>query len=163
MSRVSQRLSLKGSFLGNVATLSGAAAFSQLVVFAALPILTRLYAPAEYGAATIYGGIVALVVVVATFRYELAIPLPRSDWGALHVAIVSLIVLAAVNVSIGLAAPLVHAWTGKETGLSGPVFTGLVVIGVAAAGAYQVTNYWAVRKSKFGAIARASGFRWFFL
>jgi len=144
----------KDGFARNVATLTGATAFSQLVVLAALPLLTRLYTPGEYGAAAVYAGLVGLIVVIATFRYELAIPLPRSDRAALHVAMVALIALIAVVAVSGIAAPLMSSWLGQETGLSAWVFSVLVVVGVATAGCYQVVNYWAVRKSKFGAIAR---------
>lgn len=154
MHRILRRIMRKGSFLRNVATLTGATAFSQLVVLAALPLLTRLYTPGEYGAAAVYAGIVGLIVVVATFRYELAIPLPRSNRAALHVATVALIALVAIIAASGVAASLMYSWLGQETGLSGWAFSVLVVVGVATAGCYQVVNYWAVRKSKFGAIAR---------
>jgi lipopolysaccharide exporter len=143
-----------GSFARNVATLTGATAFSQLVVLAALPVLTRLFDPGAYGAAAVYASIVGLVVVVGTFRYELAIPLPRHDAGALHVAVAAFLALVAVTICAGLLSPFVHAWLNEETGLSEQTFSILVVVGVLTAGIYQVTNYWAVRKSKFGSIAR---------
>lgn len=144
----------RSRFARNVATLTGATAFSQLVTLAALPVLTRLYGPVDFGAAAVYAGVVGLIVVVATFRYELAIPLPRTDRGALHVAVVSFVALIIVVFLAGLASPFLYQWLGNETGLSNWTFAALVLIGVLSAGAYQVTNYWAVRKSKFGAVAR---------
>jgi O-antigen/teichoic acid export membrane protein len=142
------------NFARHVATVAGATAFSQAVGLAALPVLTRLYAPGEYGAAAVYGGIVGLIVVIAALRYEYSIPLPRTDRGAFHAAIVAFIVLGGAALATALASPLLAFWWGGKIGLSRPVFAVLLVIGVLTASAYQITNYWAVRKSKFGAIAR---------
>ncbi|WP_158083488.1 oligosaccharide flippase family protein [Manganibacter manganicus] len=142
------------SFARHVMTIAGATAFSQAISLAALPVLARLYPPGEYGTAAIYGSIVGLIVVVGSLRYEFAIPLPRTDGGALHVALLALAILVFIAVATGLVSPLLALWWEKEIGLSKWAFALLVVVGVLTAGAYQVTNYWAVRKSKFGAIAR---------
>jgi O-antigen/teichoic acid export membrane protein len=142
------------SFARHVATVAGATAFSQAIALAALPVLTRLYATGEYGAAAVYGGIVGLIVVIAALRYEYAIPLPRTDAGAFHAAIVAFIVLGGAALATALASPLLALWWGDKIGVSTPLLAVLLVIGVLTASAYQITNYWAVRKSKFGAIAR---------
>mgnify|MGYP001108727900 CR=1 FL=1 len=149
-----RRLLPANSFARHVATVAGATAFSQAVGLAALPVLARLYTPGEYGAAAVYGGIVGLIVVIAALRYEFAIPLPRTDKGALHVGIVAFAVLTAVALATALAAPLLALWWGGRIGLSRTAFSILLVVGVLTASAYQITNYWAVRKSKFGTIAR---------
>ena len=125
-----------------------------MVVLAAMPVLTRLYDPEAYGAAAVYASVVGFVVVLSTLRYELAIPLPRNETGAVHVAIVAFAALLVVTVCAALLSPFIHAWLSEETGLSERTFVFLVVIGVLTAGIYQVTSYWAVRKSKFGTIAR---------
>lgn len=142
------------SFARHVATVAGATAISQAIGLAVLPVLARLYTPGDYGAAAVYGGIVGLIVVIGALRYEFAIPLPRTDKGALHTAIVAFIVLAAIALVTGLASPLLAFWWGEKIGLSKPAFAVLLVTGVLSASAYQITNYWAVRKSKFGTIAR---------
>lgn len=143
----------KSGFARNVATLTGATAVSQLMTLTVLPVLTRLYGPVDFGAAAVYAGVVGLIVVIATFRYELAIPLPRTDRAALHVAMISLVALIFVVFFAGFASSFLHLWLGDETGLSNWAFAALVMIGVLTAGTYQVANYWAVRKSKFGAVA----------
>lgn len=154
MSRLFDRLLPANSFARHVATVAGATAFSQAVGIMALPLLTRLYSPDEYGAAAVYASVVGLILVVSAMRYELAIPLPRVDKGALHVAVLALAVMAGVSLIASLTSPLIGLWLGKETGLSRWVFSIVVGVGVLTGSAYQVTNYWAVRKSKFGTIAR---------
>lgn len=134
--------------------MAGATAISQAIGLAALPVLTRLYTPSEYGGAAVYVGIVGLIVVIAALRYEFAIPLPRTDKGGLHVAMVAFMLLAAVAFATGLASPMLALWWGEKVGLSRPAFTLLLIVGVLSASAYQITNYWAIRKSKFGIIAR---------
>lgn len=123
-----RRMLLSSGFLRNVATLIGATAFNQLVVFAALP------------------------VVIASFRYELAIPFPTaivprcrlqrwrsSRWPPLR------------------PSPVCRrngCMSGGQNRLVGVGFSLSDCSRVATAGAFQITNYWAVRKSKFNVVAR---------
>ena len=60
---------------------------------AAAPILTRLYDPDDFGLLAVYSGILALVLVVASVRYELAIPLPEDEEEAANIAVLSLLIV----------------------------------------------------------------------
>lgn len=148
-----KKLPLRG-FARDVATLSGATALSQVVALAALPILTRLYSPQAYGLAAAFASVVGLVGVVSALRYEQAIPLPRTGRGGWHLAVFALMVLAGIVLVAGLAAPWLGGAMADDLGISDGAFALLLTIGIATLGAYQVTNYWAVRKSNFGTIAR---------
>ncbi|WP_420961031.1 oligosaccharide flippase family protein [Brucella sp. IR073] len=140
--------------LRDLSTLSGAAALAQIIALAVLPVLTRLYPPEAHGLAATFASIVGIIGVVSSLRYEFAIPLPRTDRGAWHLAALSLALLIAVSVVSGVAA----LWLGGEMAraLDIPVwvFAALVAVGIATLSAYKVANYWAVRKSAFGTIAR---------
>ncbi|KQZ12881.1 hypothetical protein ASD44_01460 [Mesorhizobium sp. Root554] len=144
----------RGGFARNVATLTGATAFGQLTGLLALPILTRICGPQEFGAAAVYSGVVGLIAVIAMLRYEIAITLPRTDRGGLHVAVVALVTLIAISLMASIVSPLMHEWTGNVAGFSNLAFTVLIVAGTLVTGAYQIANYWAIRKSKFSAITQ---------
>jgi lipopolysaccharide exporter len=141
-------------FVRDVATLSGATALAQVIALVALPILTRLYTPQAYGIAAAFAGIVGLVGVVGALRYELAIPLPRTDRGAWHLAILALMVLAGVVFVAGGIAPWLGGQMADDIEMPVWAFAVLLATSIATLGAYQVANYWAVRKSNFGTIAR---------
>jgi len=62
-----------------VVGLSSATVAGQLLVAAAMPVLTRLYAPAAMGVFATFSGIAMTVFVAAGLRYEGAIPIARRD------------------------------------------------------------------------------------
>lgn len=142
-----------GRFARNVAAMAGATAGGQFIVLLSLPILSRLYAPSAFGAAAVFAGLVSLLATIATFRYELGIPLPRNDRAALQLVILAFAILTIVSFIAGLSwfilSPVIELEIGVGTGASAI----LISIAVFTLGAYQTLNYWLVRKGDFGAIA----------
>jgi O-antigen/teichoic acid export membrane protein len=59
---------------GRVGVLAGSAFAGQALVAAALPLLSRLYTPAEFGLATVFASVVGIVTIVASLRYEVPSP-----------------------------------------------------------------------------------------
>ena len=53
--------------------------FAQALTVLAAPVLTRLYSPAEIGAASVLTAVMAFVWLVACGRYNVAIPLARDE------------------------------------------------------------------------------------
>src|SRR6202044_617592 len=88
----------KGSFLSHVATLVTGTAISQAITFAAMLVLTRLFAPDAFGLLAVFMTIVSLFSVLGGARYELAIMLPEEDHEAANVFHVATLVLAAICV-----------------------------------------------------------------
>ena len=71
-----------GGFVRSVLTVASGSAAAQLLLSLALPVLARLYTPAEYGVLAVYSAILTVLVVVASLRYESAIRLPREESSA---------------------------------------------------------------------------------
>lgn len=145
----------KGRFARGVTVLAGGAALGQAVTVLASPVLTRLYSPADFGVFGIYASILAILTVVASWRYEFAIPLPEEDAEAANILALAFLLLLGMT---GLVALLVYglgeqftAWV-KAPGAK--PYLWLVPLGVLGAGTYQILNYWAVRKRDFPRIAR---------
>lgn len=91
--------SLKNSqFARNVAILSSGTAIAQAIPIAVSPILTRIYKPEEFGLVALYVSCVAVVSVIATGRYEMAITLPASDIDAANIVTLTLKLCAAISV-----------------------------------------------------------------
>lgn len=149
-----RRLMPRQSFARNVLTLTGATAFSQAVALLALPFLTRLYGPDAFGAAATFLSVVSLVGVVSSLRYELAVPLARTDRGAWHVVIVAILILIMVTLIAVSAAQFSRVWLAEGSNLPILLFELLLAVGILTLGIYQITNYWAVRKSHFELISR---------
>ncbi len=144
-----------GRFTRSVGILSGGTALGQAIVIAVSPVLTRLYAPEDFGTLGVYASLLGLLAVAASLRYEFAIPLPEKDEDAAALVVLSLVIIPVTASAVGLAVWVFRAnivrWTNAPA--LGP-YLWLLPVGVALMGVYQVFNYWAVRKGAFGRVAR---------
>ena len=144
----------KNAFARGVSVLVGGTAGAQLISVLAAPLLTRLYSPKDYGLVAVYGSLLALIGVVSSLRYELAIPLPEDDVEAANVAVLSLLLVALTTVLSGVLVALLATPIAEALGvlvLAGYLW--LLPVGVLLAGGYSVFNYWSVRTKRFSTIA----------
>lgn len=146
---------VRGSFARNVAVLAGGTALGQAMAVLVSPILTRLYSPEDFGAFGVYASILGIVAVIASLRYEYALPLPEDDETAVNILALSFMVLLGMTgltslLAYGLGEQIV-AWANVP-GLRRYLW--LIPVGMFGAGIYQVLSYWAVRKCDFSRIAR---------
>lgn len=144
----------KKPFARSVSVLVGGTAGAQLLTLLAAPVLTRLYRPEDFGLLAIYGSLLALFGVIASLRYEQAIPLPEDDAGAANVAALSLILVGLSTLfSCGMVLLLGPAIADalRVPALAGYLW--LLPVGVLLGGAYTVFNYWSVRTKRFTTIA----------
>ncbi|MFL1455736.1 lipopolysaccharide biosynthesis protein [Marinobacter sp. GN3S48] len=142
-------------FVRNVSVLAGGTAAGQLIVIAASPILTRLYTPEDFGLLAVYAGILGILGVIASLRYQLAIPLPESDQEAASIAVLSLLVVLITTFFTAVAVYFFgdHIIGSLNTPGLGP-YLWLVPLGLFLVGAYQVFQFWAIRTKEFSNIAR---------
>lgn len=94
--------------LRQVLTLLGGAGLAQALALAASPLLSRLYAPQDFGVFALFASVVALVSTAATGRYELAVILPSRDDEAWRVVRLAL----AIALPIGLMSAVAVALAG---------------------------------------------------
>jgi lipopolysaccharide exporter len=136
-----------GSFAQSVGMLAGGTVVGQAAALAALPILTRLYSPAEYGAFAIYTSIGLFMLAGASLRYETAIPLPRDDGSAAHLLALSVWILLGATSSAGLAIWLLgDAFVRLTHTQALRPYLWLVPVSLLGNGLGQVLNNWALRQ-----------------
>ena len=145
----------KGSFFANVLTLMTGTALGQGLALAAAPLLTRLYSPEDFGTLAVYVSISAILVSLASLRYDWAILLPEDNQVAANLLVLCFAILLAMTLLTGLGLlvikdPLLH-WINAP-GLS--PYLWLVPFSLVAAGAYQILSNWAIRQKAFGRLAR---------
>jgi len=142
-------------FVKKVLVLAGGTTFAQGILVLFSPILTRLYSPEDFGVLAVYVSIVAILAVIASLRYEIAIPLPEKEEAAVNLTVLSLLIVIGMSLTIGVGmwlfgAPIV-------TFLQAPSLTRylwLLPVSLFGIGVYQVLNYWALRRKNYAAIAR---------
>lgn len=144
----------KSSFARGVGVLAGGTTGAQVLLIIAAPLLTRLYTPEEFGVLAVYTGLLALLSVVASLRYEIAIPLPECHTEACNLLILSFLTVIFISLFTGF---LVLFWADElAMALGAPQlarYFWLLPIGVFLSGIYNVLNYWAVRMKAFSDIA----------
>lgn len=145
----------KGRFARSVTVLAGGTAVEQAIVVLASPILTRLYTPEDFGVLAVYTAILGILSVVASLRYELAIPLPEKDGDAANLLALSLGIVMLTSFLIGFMTWLfgdqIVRWANAPALRP---YLWLLPLGISMVGTYQVFNYWAIRKQAFTRIAR---------
>ncbi|NCC31504.1 MAG: lipopolysaccharide biosynthesis protein, partial [Chloroflexia bacterium] len=66
------RLLPKNAFARSVSILVGGTAGLQLLSILTAPIYTRLYTPSDFGVLAVFVGLLSLIIIIASLRYELA-------------------------------------------------------------------------------------------
>src|SRR5688572_27680976 len=87
-----KRLSLKSEFSRNTAILIIGTIIAQSIPILLQPVLRRVYTPEDFGAMAVYFTILSMISIVACFRYEAAIVLPKNDSAAANVLSLSLLI-----------------------------------------------------------------------
>ncbi len=85
-----ERLSTKGSFASNVATLGSGTALGQVVIILSAPLLSRLFTPADFGQLQFILSTALILATFSTLRYEMSIPLPKEDSDAFRLVKLSI-------------------------------------------------------------------------
>jgi O-antigen/teichoic acid export membrane protein len=144
-----------GGFGRSVLTLASGTAAAQLLLALALPLLTRLYSPADYGSLAVYSSTLTILLVIGSLRYEMAIPLPEDEPTA-----ASLLALTVFSLSAAAVLLTALVWVGGDAFVrvfhvpALRSYLWLVPVGLFGAGMYQTLSYWAIRRGAFSRIAR---------
>jgi len=144
-----------GRFLRDVLKLALGTVLGRALSLAALPLVTRLYAPEDFAILAVYLSLVSLVSVMACFRLEVAIPLADDETDAanlLALALTALFVVSGIALLLTLTMPSPLAQLFGKPEIAPHLW--LVPLGVALAGSYAAFQFWATRARRFGAIAR---------
>lgn len=138
----------------NVSVLVVGTVLAQALTMAAMPLLTRLYSPEEFGALGVFVALLGMISVMANFRYEVAIPLPETDQAAANLMALALACGALTTLAVTLATVFLHQQIAEMT--KSPVlarYVWLLPIAVAVTSAYAVLQSWATRKRAFTRVA----------
>jgi len=79
-------------YLFQIITLISGTLLAQIISFASIPILTRLYTPSEFGLYSLFFAITSMVAMVSSLSYEQSIVLPKSRKDAKAIFILSIII-----------------------------------------------------------------------
>ncbi len=155
LKQILQRLAPSGSFQSNVLTLLSGTVLAQALPVLVSPLLTRLYDPADFGIFALYSSISALMAVVATGRYELAVMLPKEHEDAASICVLSVCLAVCVGgltlaVMAGFGTELAQLFRSNEIW----PWLFLVPLSVVMSGFNQTVVYWCNRRGKYHFLAQ---------
>ena len=130
---------------------------AQLITLVASPFIARFFTPEDFGIAALYLSIITLVAIPATFRFEHALVLPKSNQEALEILLAALLILLIISIVSVVVLFLYLTLNSNRIGhnpLGDVVY--LIPIGIILTGLVQVLTSWATRKKKFRLIAYTS-------
>lgn len=158
LSRWSARLRTRlqaGTFARSVGILVGGTAIGHAITAATMPILTRLYSPADFGVLATFSSAFAIIVVAVCLRYEIAIPIARTDEEAANLLAVAASAATFVSGVVALAVlPMrstIAGWLGQPALAA---YLWMLPVCTCLAGLYAALQFWFVRRRQFGTLAR---------
>ena len=148
--------SLRNSpFITNVVKLAGGSAIGQALVMLSMPLVTRLYSPADMGIFGVFMSFISFASVGVALRYDLAIVAARDKFEA-DVLLITSIALAVPCVFIAsfvlfgmirfniLGYGLLPDWSALA-----------MLVALLATGVFSSLRLWYVGRQKFGEISMA--------
>lgn len=151
-----KRFSEKGGFARSVGILAAGSSAGHVVTAATMPLLSRLYSPADFGTLSLFTSATVVVTVAACLRFDVAIALPPDEKTA--ICLLTLAIGSAGMVSLALGLALWAIGPAQLNPLVGSALTDLWIwipftIFIAAVGA--ALQNWNIRNSAFTATATA--------
>ena len=141
----------RSELLKNTSILVSGTAVAQLIPILLQPVLRRYYTPDIFGAYAVYLSLVGILAIVSSFKYDLAIILPRKDKEAVNIFFLTV----AINVAFAVVLILIIlVWKHnilRFFNLSEKFSDYLYFIpfGIFFNSVYQSINNWLVRKKGF--------------
>ena len=147
---------LRASQFGrHVVVLTGGTVVGRAITAAAIPLLSRLYTPADFGVLAVFFSLATTLITVSCLNYEAAIPLPKDDQSGFSVMSVSCIVLLFTTglCSVGVILYGQRIVRLVHTPQLGP-YMWLLPINVFGGGFFAILNWWAIRVQAFRSLAK---------
>lgn len=145
----------KQTFARNVSVLAGGTAISQGLGILLLPVITRLYTPADFSMLAVFSSILGIFAVVACLRLDIAIPLPERDEDAANLLAIALLFTTALATLIALVVWWFPVHIARAVGQPRlQRYLWMIPLGIWLVGTYSAMQFWFTRKKRFTAIVR---------
>ena len=143
------KATLGSEFLKNSAKLLSAGVIAQAIGILIYPILTRIYAPEDFGLLNLFQSIAGVLIILSTAEYQYAILLPKEEAQAkkcFHVGSAVLLgVFTLCCLSVPFAQPIAQLFNAPE--LAQWYWT--LPLLVLFSGGWSLLNYWHTRRKNF--------------
>ena len=144
---------VKSSGIRNFTKLLSANLVAQVIGLVVYPILTRVYAPEDFGLLNLFLSIGGVLIILSTAEYYYAIVLPKEETDAEQVLGVGGLWLVATTILVGFSVTFARpiSLLFKSPDLTS--YYWLMPLYVFAMGAWNLLNYWYIRHKEYNPIS----------
>jgi len=125
-------------------------ALSQVIGLLAIPIISRLFTPVDYGIFNIFLGIVTIAGVLVTFKYEQILVLPKRKKDAINIVVLAFMItfiISALSLIIVLIAPKTLGKIINTEGFSQWLI--YIPISIFLVGIFQILEKYSLRRKDY--------------
>lgn len=145
------------NFIKSVAILMSGTIIAQIITILIAPVLTRLYTPDDFGVLAVLMSIVSIISVIVTWRYELAIVLPKKDDEAINLLALSIIITAFMSIVITIGILLFRMFFDlSRFNLNSTDWLWIIPLSTLLVGLYQSFSYFSTREKQFKRLSVAN-------
>ncbi|PWL28816.1 MAG: hypothetical protein DCO96_08345 [Fluviicola sp. XM-24bin1] len=143
---MSQKLSLKSDFFKYVLILVSGTASAQIISYAlSIPIFRYFYVPEEGAELGIFMRIAGVGAAIATFRYEMALPIPKSNAHSFRLYRVAFVITMIAT----FASVVIFAVTAAFTGTDRVLYWLMLPLTIFFMAFHAIGTNWAIRFKQF--------------
>jgi lipopolysaccharide exporter len=145
-----QKLKPKSEFGRNILKLANTSIIATLISLLSLPVITRIYDPSVFGEFQILLSTIGLLSVIGSFKYEMAIVLPKNKTEANAVYSLSILLLIISTTIFSFLFYFFGSWFLELINaqvLEPYLF--MLVIGIFLSGAVQIARYVLTKEKNF--------------
>ena len=147
-------LPARGSFASHVLSLMTSSMMAQGLGIITAPIITRLYSPADFGIMAAFLSLTNIIAVVASWRYEIAIMLPKQEDEAKDVMLLASIITIGMSIlSLFVMVFFRHKVASLLKTPELAFWLWFAPLNVFLIGFANILNYWTTRHKGFGLLA----------
>lgn len=152
--RLTDILAKRGGFGRSATIMITGTVIAQALPLAISPILTRMFAPSDFGILAIYVAAMSIASIVATGRYDLAVMLVADEDDADALVLLSV----AIAIALSLLCALIIALAGDQISrwLKRPdlgVWLYSLPVGLGLTGAYVALTQWLNRRGEYSRLS----------
>lgn len=145
----------KSELFRNISTLISGTVIAQLIPILLQPVLRRYYAPEVFGAYAVYSSLIGILIIISSFKYELAIILPKKGKEAVNIVLLTQLLNLLFNLVIFFFIIIFNHKIQSLLNLPAKyvIFLYLVPAGTFLSNLYQSINYWLIRQKAFFSVS----------
>jgi lipopolysaccharide exporter len=142
------------SFIQDILKLVSGTVVALLIALLAMPVITRLYSPEDFGILQLFISILSIICLISCLQYQLSILLPKKDEDAANIFALCIVLITVSSILCWLIVSMSSKWIGIV--LNAPKLSNYLIflpLAFFLNSIFIVMNYWLSRKSRFGRIA----------